>query len=202
MWRILLRSERNARTSARASSGLLKTSGCSCCGLDFCTRPRSTRARVMASSIARRGDAGASAWRWNGRLCLIGADDWTGSTSSAAHIFARELDPNVRDSGCSCCHLWYSVRKSKVRECCRYGGRTTALSRASRGNWTRKSHESSVTKQNSLFLRCSWTKLSNRVIASRNVPALHTCSQVKVVRLAVDKLAWVIPEGLAPSQTA
>lgn len=150
-------------------------------------RPRSTLDRVMASSKARRGDWGASAWRWKGRLCLIGADACTGSTSRAAHMFARELGPNGRDSGCLCCHLEYSWRRSKVRLCCKYGGRTTDLSRASRGSWTRRSHALRVTKANSRFLEISrsWTKLSNRVMASLKEPAFRTCSQVKVVKLAV-----------------
>ena len=99
MCRTLLRSERNALTSARASIGLVSTSGCSCDGCDLRISPLKTLANVTASSIARLGEAGARAWRWKGRLCLIGADDWTGSTSRAAHILAKALDPNGRDSG-------------------------------------------------------------------------------------------------------
>lgn len=79
------------------------------------------------------------------------------------------------------------MRKSNVRECWRYGGSTTALSRASRGSCTRRSQESRVTKENSRLFgrRYSWAKLSNRFIASRKDPAVRTCSQVKVVRLAI-----------------
>jgi hypothetical protein len=74
-----------------------------------------------------------------------------------------------------------------VRECCRYGGRTTALSRASRGSWTRRSQASRVTKTKSRFweVRCSEAKASKRLMASRKVPAFRTCSHVNVVRLAV-----------------
>jgi len=189
----LLRSDKKARTSALASIGLVRTSGCSCGGCDLWMRPRSTRASVTASSIARLGEAGASACKWNGRLCFMGAEDWTGSTSSAAHMLARELGPNGKDSGWCCCQRWYSVRRSYVRECWRYGGSTTALSRASRGSWTRKSHESRVTKENSRFFgsRCSWAKLSKRLMASRKDPAVRTCSQVKVVRLATSSLSYL-----------
>ena len=63
MCRILLRSERKARTSARASMGRVRTSGCSCGGWDFLIRPRKTLPSVMASSMARRGEAGAKACR-------------------------------------------------------------------------------------------------------------------------------------------
>lgn len=182
----LLRSERKALTSARASIGLVSTSGCSLGGWDFRTRPRRTRARVIASSMALRGEAGASAWRWNGRLCLMGALDCTASTSRAAQILASDDGPKARHSGWCCCHLWYSVRRSNVRECWRYGGSTTALSRASRGSWTLRSQASKVTKTKSRFcaLRCSEAKVSKRLIASLNVPAFLTCSHVKVVRLA------------------
>lgn len=95
--------------------------------------------------------------------------------------------PNGRDSGWCCCQRWYSVRRSKVRECCKYGGRTTALSLASRGSWTRRSHESRVTNEKSMFWRCSEAKASNLLIASRKVPALRTCSQVRVVKLARER---------------
>lgn len=104
IWRTLDRSDKKALTSARASMGRVSTSGWSFWGCDLRMRPRSTRARVMASSIARRGDAGARAWRWNGRLCLMGALDWTASTSSAAQILASEEGPKGRDSGWCCCH--------------------------------------------------------------------------------------------------
>jgi len=136
--------------------------------------------------MARRGEAGANACRWNGRLCLIGAEDCTGSTSSAAQILDRALEPNGRDSGWCACQRWYSLRRSNVFECWRYAGSTTALSLASLGSWTRRSHASRVTKANSRFLEvmCSLAKLSKRVTASLNVPALRTCSQVRVVRLA------------------
>lgn len=53
----------------------------------------------MASSRARRGLAGARACRWKGRLCLIGAEDCTGSTSSAAQMLESALEPKGRDSG-------------------------------------------------------------------------------------------------------
>jgi hypothetical protein len=152
-------------------------------------RPCRTRARVMASSMARRGDAGARACRWKGRLCLIGALDCTGSTSKAAQIFDSIEGPKGSDSGWCCCHLWYSVRRSKVRECWRYGGRTTALSRASRGSWTLRSQASRVTKTKSRFLdvRCSVANVSNREMASLKVPAFRTCSHVRVVKLAVEE---------------
>src|SRR6266480_2500217 len=105
-------------------------------------------------------------------------------------MFASALEPNGSDSGWYDCQCWYSVRRSKVRECCRYGGRTTALSRASRGSWTRRSQASRVTKANSRFFgrMCSLANWSNLLTASRKVPAFRTCSQVSVVRLAVD---WV-----------
>jgi hypothetical protein len=120
---------------------------------------------------------------------LMGAEDCTGSTSNAAQMLDKALEPKGSDSGWWACQRWYSVRRSKVRECCRYGGSTTALSRASRGNCTRRSHESNVTKANSRFLgnRCSWANVSKRLIASRNVPALRTWSQVRVVRLAAGR---------------
>lgn len=110
-----------------------------------------------------------------------------GSTSRAAQMLERELGPNGSDSGWWVCQRWYSVRRSKVRECCRYAGSTTALSRASRGSCTRRSHESNVTKANSrcLLVRCSWANASNREIASRKVPAVRTCSHVRVVKLAI-----------------
>jgi hypothetical protein len=119
MCKTLLRSDKNARTSARASIGRVNTSGCSWAGCDFRIKPRRTLARVTASSIARLGEAGARACRWNGRLCFIGAEDWTGSTSRAAQMLAKELGPNGKDSGWCCCQRWYSVRRSKVRECWR-----------------------------------------------------------------------------------
>ena len=75
MCKTLLRSWRKARTSALASMGRLSTSGCSSGGCDFRIKPRNTLVNVTASSIARRGEAGANAWRWKGRLCLMGADD-------------------------------------------------------------------------------------------------------------------------------
>jgi hypothetical protein len=188
MCKTLLRSERKARTSARASIGFVRTSGWSWGGWLLRMRPRKTRASVTASSIARRGEAGARACRWKGRLCLMGADDCTGSTSSAAQMLVSALEPKGRLSGWCACHLWYSVRRSKVRECCRYGGSTTALSRASRGNWTRRSHESRVTNANSWFLgrMCSCAKLVNRSMASLKEPALRTWSQVRVVKLAAE----------------
>ena len=75
MCRTLLRSDRKALTSARASMGRLRTLGCSGNGCDFLMRPRKTRANVTASSMARRGDAGAKACKWKGKLCFIGAED-------------------------------------------------------------------------------------------------------------------------------
>ena len=99
MCRTLLRSCRKARTSALASMGRVRTSGCSEGGGDLRMRPLRTLESVTASSIARRGEAGANACRWKGRLCLIGAEACTGSTSSAAQILDRALDPNGRDSG-------------------------------------------------------------------------------------------------------
>ena len=95
----LLLSERNALTSALASIGRVKISGCSCAGWDFLIKPRSTLANVIASSSARREEGGARAWRWDGEVCLMGAEDWTGSTSRAAQMFESELGPNGRDSG-------------------------------------------------------------------------------------------------------
>ena len=204
MWRTLLRSFKKALTSALASMGRVRISACSCAGCDFRMRPRRTRANVIASSIARRGEAGARACKWKGRLCLIGADDCTGSTSRAAQMFASELGPKGRASGWCCCHLEYSVRKSKARECCRYDGSTTALSRASRGSCTRRSHASSVTNENSRFfeMSCSWAKWSNRATASRKDPAFRTCSQVRVVRLAgVAISAWVELRQLSETLT-
>ena len=151
--------------------------------------PRRTRARVTASSIALRGEAGARACKWKGRLCLIGALDCTGSTSRAAQMLASEEGPNGSDSGWCCCHLWYSVRRSKVRECCRYGGSTTFLSRPSRGSWTRRSQASSVTNTNSRFceVRCSEANRSKWRMASWKVPAFRTCSHVRVVKLAISR---------------
>lgn len=203
MWRTLLRSDRKARTSARASMGRVRTSGCSWEGCDLRIKPRRTRAKVTASSMARRGEAGARAWRWKGKLCLIGALDWTGSTSKAAQILDSIEGPKGSDSGWCCCHRWYSVRRSKVRECWRYGGRTTALSRASRGNWTRRSQASRVTKTKSRFweVKCSFANVSNRLMASRKVPALRTCSQVRVVKLAKDaNVSWRIFNLSSPLQ--
>src|SRR5690606_12013778 len=47
-------------------------------------------------------------------------------------------------------------------------------------------HASSVTKSKSRFceVRCSDAKASKRLMASLNVPAFRTCSQVRVVKLA------------------
>ena len=47
---------------------------------------RNNLASLLASSMTRRGEAGASACRWMGRLCSIGAEDWTGSTSRCADV--------------------------------------------------------------------------------------------------------------------
>jgi hypothetical protein len=59
-------------TENASSIGFVRTSGCPEGGWDLRMRPRRTRASVTASSIARRGDAGASACKWKGRLGLTG----------------------------------------------------------------------------------------------------------------------------------
>lgn len=104
-------------------------------------------------------------------------------------MFAKEEGPKGKDSGWWDCHLVYSVRRSKVLECCRYGGRTTALSLASRGSCTLRSQASKVTKVKSKFceIKNSCAKESKRLMASRKEPAVRTCSQVRVVRLAEAK---------------
>lgn len=50
-----------------------------------------------------------------------------------------------------------SVFNSRVLECCKYGGRKTVLSLASRGGWTRDSQLLDVTNEKSRFwdTRCS-----------------------------------------------
>ena len=102
------------------------------------------------------------------------------STSRAVMTLERDEAVYERASGCVICHLAYSVSKSNTRGCCKYGGKTTALSLASRGNCTLNLDMSKVTSENSLFfeMMLSWMYVSNLTIASLNEPAFLTCSHV------------------------
>ncbi len=51
-------------------------------------------------------------------------------------------------------------------------------------------------------MRCSLANVSKRLIASRNVPALRTCSQVSVVKLAIDGLRDILELGSCKRLTA